>query len=265
MNTTILQPRINRMAAEMGAGLGEKPLAGKVIAITGASSGIGAATARLLALAGAHVIMGARRLDRLAQVAEEITAERGSVRYHHLDVVQPAEMGAFIATALDEFGRLDVLINNAGVLHATPLSAVRTDEWDRMIDVNLRGALYGVAAVLPVMQAQGEGQIINIAGSVGQNGPQTAVYAATKAAIRAISDGLRQEHEGIRVTLVNPTAAFSELADHIADPAARCEMRAQRSIAISAESVARTILFAIAQPAAVDVGEITVRPTANPF
>jgi len=265
MNTTILQPRINRLAAEMGAGMGERPLAGKMIAITGASSGIGAATARLLALAGAHVIMGARRLDRLARLADEISAERGSVRFHRLDVAQRIEMEAFIAAALDEFGRLDVLINNAGVLHASPMSALQTDEWDRMIDVNLRGVLHGIAAVLPVMQMQGQGQIINIAGSVGQGSPQTAVYAATKSAVRAISDGLRQEHEGIRVTLINPSAAFSELADHIADPVARCEMRAQRSIAISAETVARAILFAIAQPSEVDVGEITVRPTANPF
>ena len=265
MSTTILQPRFKRMASEMGAGTGDRPLAGKVIAITGASSGIGAATARLLALAGAHVIMGARRLDRLARLAGEITVERGSVRFHHLDVSQRVEMDAFTAAALDEFGRLDVLVNNAGVLHVSSLSALQVDDWDRMIDVNLRGMLHGIAAVLPVMQMQGEGQIINIAGSLGLSGSQTAVYAATKAAVRAISDGLRQEHERIRVTLINPSATLSELADHIIDPVTRCEMRAQRSVAISAETVARSILFAISQPPEVDIGEITVRPTANPF
>lgn len=265
MNTTILEPRFSRMATEMGAGIVDRPLAGKVIAITGASSGIGAATARLLASAGAHVILGARRVDRLARLAGEITAERGSVRFHHLDVSRRVEMDAFTAAALDEFGRLDVLINNAGVLHASPLGALQVDEWDRMIDVNLRGVLHGIAAVLPVMQMQGEGHIINIAGSLGAGAPQTAVYAATKSAVRAISEGLRQEHERIRVTLINPSAALSELADHIVDPVTRCEMRAQRGIAISPETVARAILFAIAQPPEVDVGEISVRPTANPF
>jgi NADP-dependent 3-hydroxy acid dehydrogenase YdfG len=265
MNTTILEPRFSRMAAELGGGTGDRPLTGKVIAVTGASSGIGAATARLLASAGAHVVMGARRVDRLARLAGEIAAARGSARFHRLDVAQRIEMDAFVAAALDEFGRLDVLVNNAGVLHASPLSALQVEEWDRMIDVNLRGLLHGIAAVLPVMQMQGEGQIINIAGSLGASAPQMAVYAATKSAVRAISEGLRQENEHIRVTLINPSAALSELTDHIADPVARCEMRAQRSVAISAETVARAILFAIVQPAEVDVGEITVRPTANPF
>ncbi|HVJ44627.1 MAG TPA: SDR family oxidoreductase [Dongiaceae bacterium] len=244
----------------------QQPLTGKVIAITGASSGIGAASARLLAAQGAHVILGARRIDRLAQLAGEITVERGSARFHRLDVTQRQDMEAFVAATMDEFGRLDVLINNAGILLAAPFRALEVEGWERMIDVNLRGVLHGIAAALPVMQAQGEGQIINLA-VIGNQGatPQMAVYNATKSAVRAVTEGLRQESEHIRVTLISPSAAVSELADHIADPVTRCETRAHRSVGISPEAVARAILFAVEQPAEVDIGEIVVRPTANPF
>lgn len=267
MNTTILKPRTARSVTAEGASSGRpRPLTGKVIAITGASSGIGAATARLLAAEGAHVILGARRLDRLARLAGEITVERGSARFHRLDVTLRHDMEAFVAATMDEFGRLDVLVNNAGILLAAPFSALEVDGWGQMIDVNLRGVLHGIAAALPVMRAQGEGHIINLAAIGNQDtAPEMAVYTATKSAVRAVSEGLRQESEHIRVTLVSPSSAFSELGDHIADPVTRCEMRARRSVAISSEAVARAILFAIEQPAEVDVGEIVVRPTANPF
>lgn len=267
MNTTILEPQVAPInETHAGRTIHAKKLTGRVIAITGASSGIGAAAARLLAQAGAHVVLGARRLDRLAQLAGEIGAERGSARFHHLDVSRRSDMEAFVAAAMDEFGRLDVMINNAGLLLASPIAALQVDEWDRMIDVNLRGVLHGIAAALPIMLAQGEGHIINLTGA-GDPGSatQTAVYAATKLAVRAVSEGLRREHEHIRVTLINPSAAASELANHTVDPIARCEIRGQRSVSIPAEAVARAILFAIAQPAEVDIGEITVRPTANPF
>lgn len=243
-----------------------KSIAGKVIAITGASSGIGAALARLAARHGAHVVIGARRRERLMALADEIAAEQGTVRYRELDVTSRDEMQAFVAYVVEEFGRLDVMVNNAGVMFLSPVSALQIDDWNQMIDINLRGTLHGIAAALPVMQGQGTGQIINLAAAGGpMTSPHAAVYAATKAAIRAISEGLRLESDQIRVTVVSPGVTDTELADRIADPVIRCETRARRSIAVSADSIARAILFAMEQPANVDVSEITVRPTSNPF
>jgi NADP-dependent 3-hydroxy acid dehydrogenase YdfG len=240
-------------------------VAGKVIAITGASSGIGAAAARLLAHHGAHLVLGARRVDRLATLAGEITLERGSARFRQLDVTRRVEMQDFVDYATAEFGRLDVIVNNAGVMPVSPMSAGRVDEWDRMIDVNIRGVLHGIAAALPVMQAQGAGQVINLAGIDGQVLPAAAVYNATKCAVRAISDGLRQESQQIRVTVISPGMTDSELANNIADPVIRAEMRALRSISIPVNAIARAILYAVEQPPEIDVSEIIVRPTANPF
>jgi NADP-dependent 3-hydroxy acid dehydrogenase YdfG len=238
----------------------------KVIAITGASSGIGEATARLLAQQGARIFIGARRTDRLATLAAELTAAGGQVRFRALDVTSRADMEAFVAFTLAEFGRLDVLVNNAGVMPLSALEALKVEEWDQMIDVNIRGVLYGIAAALPVMKAQGEGQFVNLSSIGGHHvSPTAAVYCATKYAVLAISEGLRQENDRIRVSVISPGVTTSELADTISDPAAQAGMRDFRKIAISADAIARAIVFAVQQPADVDVSEIIVRPTASPY
>ncbi|KOY13230.1 SDR family oxidoreductase [Paenibacillus xylanivorans] len=238
---------------------------GKVVVITGASGGIGEATARLLAEHGAHVVIGARRLDRLEALASSIRSEGGSVEYHTLDVTQLEEMQTIVGVALSRYGRLDVIINNAGVMPLSPLEALKVDEWNRMIDVNIRGVLHGIAVGLPVMKKQGSGQFINIA-SIGAYAvtPTASVYCATKYAVRAISEGLRQEVGGdIRVTLVSPGVTESELAESISDDEARELMKDYRRISIPATAIAQSILYAINQPAEVDVNEIVVRPTAS--
>lgn len=238
----------------------------KIVAITGASSGIGEATARLLAAKGALVVLGARRTDRLDALAKSIVADGGSARIRALDVVSLDDMKAFVDFAKAEFGRLDVMVNNAGVMPLSPLAALKTEEWNRMIDVNIRGVLHGIAAALPGMEAQGSGQIINIS-SIGGHAvsPTAAVYCATKFAVRAISDGLRQETDKIRVTVVSPGVTESELAESISDETGRNEMKTFRRIAIPADAIARAIAYAIEQPDEVDVSEIIVRPTASPF
>lgn len=238
---------------------------GKVVVITGASSGIGEATARVLAEQGAHVVIGARREDRLKVLASSIRSEGGSVEYHTLDVTELEEMQTIVELALTRFGRLDVIINNAGVMPLSPLEALKVDEWNRMIDVNIRGVLHGIAVGLPVMKKQGSGQFINIA-SIGAYAvtPTAAVYCATKYAVRAISEGLRLEVGGdIRVTLVSPGVTESELAESISDDEAREYMKDYRRISIPATAIAQSILYAISQPAEVDVNEIVVRPTAS--
>ncbi len=238
---------------------------GKVVAITGASSGIGEATARVLAGLGARVVIGARRTGRLERLAGEIAAAGGSVRAQALDVTRRAEMEAFVAVATAEFGRLDVMVNNAGVMPLSPLDALKVEEWDRMVDVNIKGVLYGIAAALPVMTAQGSGQIINLSSIGGHRvSPTAAVYCATKFAVGAISDGLRQETDRLRVTVISPGTTMSELADTISDPTARDAMKAWRALSISPDAVVQAIAYAIGQPEDVDVSEIIVRPTASP-
>lgn len=239
---------------------------GKVILITGASSGIGEATARLLAELGARVMLGARRAERLEQLVSEINAKGGVARARRLDVVRRDDVKAFADHAINEFGGIDVIINNAGVMPLSPLAALKVSEWDRMIDVNIRGVLHGIAAVLPAMQAQRHGQVINIA-SIGAHAvsPTAAVYCATKYAVWAISEGLRQESPTIRVTAISPGVTESELAESISDAHGREEMKAFRQVAISPFAVARAIQFAIEQPADVDTSEIIVRPTASPY
>lgn len=241
-------------------------LKGKVIAITGASSGIGEAAARLLARRGADVVVGARRTDRLDELVQAIRAEGGSARYRKLDVTSLADMEGFVDFARAQFGRLDVLVNNAGIMPLSPLSARKVEEWNRMIDVNIRGVLHGIAAGLPVMEAQGGGHIINLS-SIGGHAvwPQAAVYCATKFAVGAISDGLRQETDRIRVTVISPGTTESELADSITDAGARAAMQQFRKITISPDAIARAIAFAVEQPDDVDVSEIIVRPTASPY
>ncbi|WP_440118582.1 SDR family oxidoreductase [Paenibacillus sp. QZ-Y1] len=238
---------------------------GKVVVITGASSGIGESTARLLAQHGAHVVIGARRMERLEALASSIRLEGGSVEYHSLDVTRLEEMQTIVDLAQTRYGRIDVILNNAGVMPLSPLESLKLDEWNHMIDVNIRGVLHGIAAGLPVMKKQGFGQFINIA-SIGAYAvsPTAAVYCATKYAVRAISEGLRQEVGGdIRVTLVSPGVTESELADTISDEAARDLMKEYRNISIPASAIAQSILYAINQPAEVDVNEIVVRPTAS--
>jgi NADP-dependent 3-hydroxy acid dehydrogenase YdfG len=237
----------------------------KIVLITGASSGIGEATARLLAERGHHVVLGARRTERLKELAEDIQAAGGSAEYHPLDVTDAEQVRAFVDSAAARHGRVDVMVNNAGVMPLSKLEALRLDEWNRMIDVNVRGVLHGIAAALPVMQAQRHGQFVNVA-SIGahQVSPTAAVYCATKYAVWAISEGLRQEVGGdIRVTTLCPGVTESELAESISDPAGREEMRTFRRFAIPASSVGRAIAFAVDQPADVDVSEIIVRPTAS--
>lgn len=239
----------------------------KVVLITGASSGIGEATARLLAGQGARVILGARRTERLQVIADEIRAAGGSAEVRSLDVTRLEEVQAFANFALELHGRVDVLVNNAGVMPLSRLDALKIEEWNRMIDVNIRGVLHGIAAVLPAMQQRRSGQIINIA-SIGAYAvsPTAAVYCATKYAVRALSEGLRQEVGGdVRVTVIAPGVTESELADSISDEGGRAEMREFRKVAIPASAIARAIAYAVEQPADVDVSELIVRPTASPF
>jgi NADP-dependent 3-hydroxy acid dehydrogenase YdfG len=238
---------------------------GKVVVITGASSGIGEATARLLASQGAHVVIGARRLERLEALASAIRLEGGSVVHQQMDVTELDQLQAIIHLALSRFERIDVVVNNAGVMPLSPLEALKINEWNRMIDVNIRGVLHGIAAGLPVMKEQGFGQFINVA-SIGAYAvsPTAAVYCATKYAVRAITEGLRQEvGRDIRVTLVSPGVTESELAESITDNDTRQLMKAYRRDAIPASAIARAIAYAIEQPADVDVNELVVRPTAQ--
>jgi NADP-dependent 3-hydroxy acid dehydrogenase YdfG len=236
----------------------------KVVLITGASSGIGWASAELLAESGARVVLGARRVSRLEQLVGAIRAKAGSAESRPLDVTRLEDMLGFVAFAREVFGRVDVLINNAGVMPLSPLSAGKVEEWNRMIDVNVRGVLHGIHAVLPEMTARGSGHVINVA-SIGAHSvvPTAAVYCATKYAVRALSDGLRQETDRIRVTVISPGVTESELADSITDDESREGMRTYRAISIPARAVARSIAYAIEQPADVDVSEIIVRPTAS--
>jgi NADP-dependent 3-hydroxy acid dehydrogenase YdfG len=235
------------------------------VLITGASSGIGEATARHLALAGHHVFLGARRTDRLIALTGELRAAGASAEHHELDVTDRTSVTTFVEAATALHGRVDVLVNNAGVMPLSLIEELRIDDWDHMIDVNLRGTLHGIAAVLPIMRRQGAGHIVNVSSVSGHRVDATAaVYSATKFAVRALSEGLRQENDTVRVTLVSPGFTRTELADHGGEPSVRQQVRrATDQIGLPAEVVARTIAYAIDQPADVDVNEIVVRPTAQ--
>ncbi|WNG23600.1 SDR family oxidoreductase [Cystobacter fuscus] len=241
---------------------------GKVVAITGASSGIGEATARRLAAQGARVVVGARRTARLEALVEDIRRQGGEAAYRQLDVTRREDVRSFVGFAVERFGRLDVLVNNAGLMPLSLMEHLKVEEWDRMVDVNIKGVLYGIAAALPLFKAQGSGQFVNIS-SVGDRVvvPTSAVYCATKFAVRAISEGLRQEVGGsIRVTLVAPGVTESELAESISDPGMkRLAIEEIRKNIIPADAIARAIAFAIGQPADVDVNELVVRPTSQTF
>ncbi|MEO3750935.1 SDR family oxidoreductase [Streptomyces sp. B6B3] len=234
----------------------------KTVLITGASSGIGQATAQRLAAEGHHVVIGARREERLAEVAATIREAGGSVDTRRLDVTDRADVAAFVDAAARDHGRVDVLVNNAGVMPLSPLDALLVEQWDLMIDVNVRGLLYGIAAALPHFRRQGGGHFVTVA-SIGAHEvvPTGAVYCATKYAAWAITEGLRQESDpSIRVTTVSPGVVESELADTITDPGTQAFVRDYRAAAIPATAIADAVSYALGQPADVDVNEIVVRP-----
>ncbi|NBB13344.1 SDR family oxidoreductase [Pseudomonas sp. SLFW] len=234
----------------------------KIILITGASSGIGEGIARELGAAGATLMLGARRTDRLQTLVDQINAVGGKAECRHLDVTDQADVAAFAQAARERWGRVDVIINNAGIMPLSPMASMKTEEWDRMVDVNIKGVLHGIAAVLPEFTQRGSGHVINIA-SVGALSvvPTAAVYCATKYAVRAISDGLRQESPDIRVTCIHPGVVESELASTITDDTAKSAMATYRAIALQPDAIGRAVRYAIEQPDDVDVNEIVVRPT----
>jgi NADP-dependent 3-hydroxy acid dehydrogenase YdfG len=238
---------------------------GKVVLITGASSGIGEATARHLAASGYRVVLGARRADRIAIVAQAIQEAGGHALHRELDVTDPESFKGFATAAHEHYGRIDVLVNNAGVMPLSFVDELRIDEWNQMIDVNLRGVLYGIAAVMPIMREQGAGHIVNVASvSAHRVDPTAAVYCATKFAVRALSEGLRQESKYVRVTVVSPGLTRSELVDGINNPQVKEAIRAMMDQAsIPAAAIAEAIGFALGQPENVDVNELIVRATAQ--
>jgi NADP-dependent 3-hydroxy acid dehydrogenase YdfG len=237
----------------------------KIVLVTGASSGIGEATALRLASEGHHVVLGARRTDRLQAVVEKIRADGGAASAHRLDVTDRDDVRAVVDRVVEEHGRIDVIVNNAGVMPLSRLDALLVDEWDQMLDVNVRGLLHGIAAVLPHFGRQGGGHVVTVA-SIGAHEvvPTSAVYSATKFAAWAITEGLRLESDpSIRATTITPGVVESELAEHISDPATQDFVRVYRRNAIPADAIARAISFALDQPADVDVNEIIVRPAAQ--
>ncbi len=239
---------------------------GKVVAITGASSGIGEAAALLLAEGGAKLVLGARGSDRLASLAARIAASGGQAAHLRTDVRRREDLTALVELACARFGRLDVLVNNAGVGPISPLDDLLVEEWDAMIDVNIKGVLYGIAAALPVFRAQGFGHFVNIASTAGHKTvPNQAVYSATKFAVRAISEGLRQEAgERLRVTIVSPGFVATDFVQSVTNAEIKAGLLAARDrFAMPPDAVARAIAFAIEQPPDIDVGEITIRPTAQ--
>jgi NADP-dependent 3-hydroxy acid dehydrogenase YdfG len=245
-------------------------LVGKVAIVTGASSGIGAATARALAQHGAAVTLLARRADRIEELREELTGIGAQALSALADVTARPAVEAAVEATVEAFGGLDILVNNAGVMLLSNLAEGRVDDWDRMIDVNIKGVLYGVAAALPHMIEQGSGHIVNVGSVAGRRPIATGtVYAATKFALRAISAGIHLElsaQRGIRVTDIQPGAVSTELADHIQDPVARETFRARwvdRRM-LTSDDIAEAILYAVSTPSRVNVNEILVRPTDQP-
>ncbi len=244
-------------------------IAGKVVVITGASSGLGEAAARLLSAKGATVVLGARRADRLEALAKALTADGGKAHAVVTDVTDRAQVQRLVDTAAEKFGRVDVIINNAGLMPQSLLERLKVDEWDRMIDVNIKGVLYGIAAVLPHMQRQKSGHIINVSSVAGHKvGPGGAVYSATKHAVRVISEGLRQEvkRHHLRTTIISPGAVDTELPNTVTDPDVLPRLqKLYADVAISADSFARAVVFAMEQPDDVDVNEILFRPTRQEY
>ncbi|UVK51494.1 SDR family oxidoreductase [Mesorhizobium sp. AR02] len=240
---------------------------GKVVVITGASSGLGEAAARLLAKEGAKLVLGARRLDRLEALAAELSLGKDAIM--QTDVTDVGQVRRLVDHAVKTHGRVDVIINNAGLMPHSPLERGKVEDWDRMIDVNIKGVLYGIAAALPHMKTQKSGHIINVSSVAGHKvGPGGAVYAATKHAVRIISEGLRQEVKpyNIRTTIISPGAVATELPDSVTEPDVAEGVRALYDrVAIPADSFARTVVFAMSQPDEVDINEILFRPTAQEY
>ncbi|HEY3895519.1 MAG TPA: SDR family oxidoreductase [Pseudonocardiaceae bacterium] len=239
---------------------------GKVVAITGASSGIGEATALLLAERGAKVVLGARRTDRLEALVTRIANAGGEAAYARTDVRRRDDLSDLVELACERYGKLDVLANNAGIGLISPLDDLRVEDWEEMIDVNLKGVLYGIAAALPVFRKQGFGHFVNTVSTAGLRiVPNQSVYAGTKNAVRAISEGLRQEAgDKLRVTIISPGFVHTDFADTMTNPEVKAQIvDAMKKIALPPDAIARAIAFAIEQPAGVDVGEVIVRPTAQ--
>jgi NADP-dependent 3-hydroxy acid dehydrogenase YdfG len=238
----------------------------KVVVITGASSGLGEAAARRLAGQGAKLVLGARRLERLETLAKELSPAAAAV--FETDVTQYAQVKRLVDHAVEAHGRIDTIINNAGLMPQSLLEKLKIEEWDRMIDVNIKGVLYGIAAALPHMKAQKSGHIINVASVAGHKvGPGGTVYSATKHAVRVISEGLRQEVKPyhIRTTIISPGAVTTELPNTITDPDVAERIRKVYSIAVPADSFANMVVFAMSQPEDVDVNEILYRPTRQEY
>jgi NADP-dependent 3-hydroxy acid dehydrogenase YdfG len=244
-------------------------ITGKVVVITGASSGLGESTARLLAEKGAKVALGARRKDRIDALVSDITAKGGSALGFRTDVTKREDVEALVKGAVERYGRIDVIVNNSGIMPIAPMAALKVEEWDRVIDVNIKGLLYGVAAVLPIMQKQKSGHIINMASIAGFKvfAPGGTVYSATKFAVRAVTEGLRQElkADNIRCTIISPGAIATELPESSSEEATRKSLHEFYKMAIPADSIARAIAYAIEQPADVEIGEVVIRPTAQDF
>jgi len=241
-------------------------IADKVVVITGASSGIGEATALLLAARGAKVVLGARRPDLLEALADRIAAAGGEAAYARTDVKRRTDVSNLVKLACDRYGKLDVLVNNAGIGPISPLDDLRVEEWEEMIDINIKGVLYGIAAALPVFRKQGFGHFVNTASTAGHKTvPNQSVYSGTKFAVRAISEGLRQEAgDKLRVTIISPGFVRTDFVESVPHPELRAQLVESRDkFAIPPDAIARAIVFAIEQPADVDVGEIVVRPTAQ--
>lgn len=241
---------------------------GKVVIITGASSGIGEATAKHLAARGAIIIAAARRKERLDELVKEIKQSGGQAEAYKTDVTRLTDIESLVSGVIDAYDKVDVLINNAGIMPLSRIEELQYNDWDRMIDTNIKGVLYGMGAVLPQMKKQKSGHIINVASVAGHRvpiGSGSAVYSATKFAVRAISEGFRQEVKpyNIRTTIISPGAIATELPDTVTDKTIKESMRALLSIAISPDSIARAIAYAIEQPEDFDVNEILLRPTAQ--
>jgi NADP-dependent 3-hydroxy acid dehydrogenase YdfG len=238
----------------------------KVVVVTGASSGIGEATALLLSGRGAKLVLGARRSDRLQALASRIASAGGEAVYAPTDVTRRADLSNLVKIACERYGKLDVLINNAGIAPISLLDDLRVEDWEEMIDVNIKGVLYGIAAALPIFRRQGFGHFVNTASTAGLiTTPTMAVYSATKFAVRAISEGLRQEAgDKLRVTIITPGFVKTNLAGSMKNPEVKARIAsAMDKMAIPPDAIASAIAFAIEQPADVDVGEIVIRPTAQ--
>jgi len=241
------------------------PIQGKVVILTGASSGLGEASARALSERGAKLVLAARREERLQELTDEIKNSGGDAVYKVTDVADRSQVEALAATAKEAFGRIDVMINNAGLMPLAPLDALKVDEWEQMVDVNLKGVMYGIAAVLPTMREQHTGHIINLSSVAGHKVfPGAAVYCATKYAVKALSEGIRMEGgEEIRSTNISPGAIATELTSTITDPDAAKSAEELYKVAIKPDAVARAIVYAIEQPQDTDINEIILRPTAQ--